>query len=154
MAEINRRDLPMMGILYGQYLFYLRTRDKQYLDYIQGWVDSHVNAEGVIDKKIDALDYMLPGNLLLILFKETRQQRYKTAAESIRKRLDTYPRTEDGGLWHRPRVSINFGSTGCSCQCRFSSATVRPSTRRNTPAMKQPISCSFTPATSTTLRLA
>jgi unsaturated rhamnogalacturonyl hydrolase len=86
--------------LYGQYLFYLRTRDKQYLDYIQGWVDSHVNAEGVIDKKIDALDYMLPGNLLLILFKETGQQRYKTAAESIRKRLDTYPRTEDGGLWH------------------------------------------------------
>jgi unsaturated rhamnogalacturonyl hydrolase len=86
--------------LYGQYLFYLRTHDKQHLDSIQGWVDSHVSADGVIDKKIDALDYMLPGNLLLILFKETGQQRYKTAAESIRKRLDTYPRTEDGGLWH------------------------------------------------------
>jgi unsaturated rhamnogalacturonyl hydrolase len=86
--------------LYGQYLFYLRTHDKQHLDYIQGWVDSHVSADGVIDKKIDALDYMLPGNLLLVLFKETGQQRYKTAAESIRKRLGTYPRTEDGGLWH------------------------------------------------------
>src|SRR5580698_4179474 len=86
--------------LYGQYLFYLRTRDKQHLDCIQGWVDSHVSLDGVIDKKIDALDYMLPGNLLLILFKETGQQRYKTAAESIRKRLDTYPRTEDGGFWH------------------------------------------------------
>jgi len=86
--------------LYGQYLFYLRTRDKQYLDYIQGWVDSHVSAGGVIDKKIDALDYMLPGNLLLVLFKETGQQKYKTAAESIRKRLNTYPRTEDGGFWH------------------------------------------------------
>jgi unsaturated rhamnogalacturonyl hydrolase len=86
--------------LYGQYLFYLRTHDKRHLDYIQGWVDSHVGTDGVIDKKIDALDYMLPGNLLLILFKETGQQRYKTAAESIRKRLDTYPRTEDGGFWH------------------------------------------------------
>ena len=86
--------------LYGQYLFYLRTREKQHLDYIQGWVDSHVSIDGVIDKKVDALDYILPGNLLLILFKETGQQRYKTAAESIRKRLDTYPRTEDGGFWH------------------------------------------------------
>jgi unsaturated rhamnogalacturonyl hydrolase len=86
--------------LYGQYLFYLRTREKQHLDYIQGWVDSHVSIHGVIDKKIDALDYMLPGNLLLILFKETGQQRHKTAAESIRKRLDTYPWTEDDGFWH------------------------------------------------------
>ena len=86
--------------LYGQYLVYLRTREKQHLDYIQGWVDSHVSLDGVIDKKLDALDYMLPGNLLLILFKETGQQRYKTAAESIRKRLDTYSRTEDGGSWH------------------------------------------------------
>jgi unsaturated rhamnogalacturonyl hydrolase len=99
------RDLGGWGYavslyLYGQYLFYLRTRDKQHLDYIQGWVDSHVSADGVIDKKIDALDYMLPGNLLLILFKETGQQKYKTAADGIRKRLDTYPRTEDGGLWH------------------------------------------------------
>jgi len=86
--------------LYGQYLFYLRTHDKQHLDYIQGWVDSHVSLDGVIDRKIDALDYMLPGNLLLVLFKETGQQKYKTAAESIRKRLDTYPRTEDGCFWH------------------------------------------------------
>jgi unsaturated rhamnogalacturonyl hydrolase len=86
--------------LYGQYLVYQRTGDKKYLEYIQGWVDHNVNADGVINKKIDALDYMLPGNLLLILFKETGQQKYKVAAESIRHRLETYPRTEDGGFWH------------------------------------------------------
>ena len=99
------RDLGNWGYtvslyLYGQYLVFQRTGNKQYLEYIQEWVDHHVSDDGVIDKKIDALDYMLPGNLLLILFKETGQQKYKTAAESIRKRLDTYPRTEDGGLWH------------------------------------------------------
>lgn len=63
-------------------------------------MDSHVNERGNIDKSIDALDYMLPGNLLLVLYQETKQARYKLAAEKIRRRLDTYPRTSDGGFWH------------------------------------------------------
>jgi unsaturated rhamnogalacturonyl hydrolase len=86
--------------LYGQYLVYLRTGDEKYLEYIQGWVDKHVNEDGVIDRQISALDYMLPGNLLLVLFKETKNERYRRAAETIRRGFDTYPRTEDGGLWH------------------------------------------------------
>ena len=86
--------------LYGQYLVYQRTGDKKYLDYIQGWADHNVNDDGVINRKITALDYMLPGNLMLVLYKETGQHKYKTAAETIRRAFDDYPRTEDGGLWH------------------------------------------------------
>jgi unsaturated rhamnogalacturonyl hydrolase len=86
--------------LYGQFLVYKRTGEKKYLDYIQGWVDRHVNEEGVIDRSITALDYMLRGNLLLVLFFETKQEKYRKAADSIRQRFDTYPRTEDGGFWH------------------------------------------------------
>ena len=86
--------------LYGQYLLYQRTRDKTYLDYIQGWIDHHVSDDGVIDRKVTALDYMLPGNLLLILHQQTKQEKYRKAAQSIRQAFDNYPRTEDGGLWH------------------------------------------------------
>jgi unsaturated rhamnogalacturonyl hydrolase len=86
--------------LFGQYLVFKRTGDQRYLAYIQDWVDSHVDENGRIDRKMNALDYMLPGNLLLALYKETGQQKYKTAAESIRHRFDTYPRTADGGFWH------------------------------------------------------
>ena len=78
--------------LYGQFLVYKRTGEKKYLDYIQGWVDDHVSESGVIDREISALDYMLPGNLLLVLYGETKQEKYKKAAESIRLRFDTYPR--------------------------------------------------------------
>jgi unsaturated rhamnogalacturonyl hydrolase len=99
------KDLPNWGyavslFLYGQYLVYQRTHDKRHLEYIQAWVDRHISTDGVIDRKIDALDYMLPGNLLLVLYKETNQQKYENAADSIRKTFDTYPRTQDGGLWH------------------------------------------------------
>lgn len=43
---------------------------------------------------------MLPGNLLLVLFKETKNERYRKALEAIRQRFDTYPCTEDGAFWH------------------------------------------------------
>jgi unsaturated rhamnogalacturonyl hydrolase len=86
--------------LYGQYLVYLRTHDKRYLDHIQAWVDLHIDDKGVINRPVNALDYMLPGNLCLILYKETKQEKYKLAADNIRKVFDTYPRTKDGGFWH------------------------------------------------------
>ena len=86
--------------LYGEYLVYLRTKDKRYLDHIQSWIDQHIDDKGTINRPINSLDYMMPGNLLLILYKETKQEKYKVAAENIRKVFDTYPRTKDGGFWH------------------------------------------------------
>jgi len=86
--------------LSGEYLVYKRTGDARYLAYIRSWADAHVDAQGKIDNALNALDYMLPGNLMLDLYKETGLEKYKIAAQTIRKRLDTYPRTEDGGLWH------------------------------------------------------
>jgi len=101
--------------LYGQYLVWKRTGEKRYLQYIKDWVDSHVDAEGNVtntDKdgkksqvKFDNLDSMLPGNLLLLLYQETKEAKYKLAAEKIRKRFDTYPRTKDGGFWHATSLS-------------------------------------------------
>jgi len=86
--------------LYGVYLTYLRTRDPRYLEHIKSWVDIHIDDQGTINRPINSLDYMQPGNLLLILHKETKQEKYKLAAANIRKVFDTYPRTKDGGFWH------------------------------------------------------
>ena len=96
--------------LYGQYLVYKRTREPRYLKYIKDWIDDHVDENGVVtsanaqgevrEVKFDNLDSMLPGNLLLLLYQETKEPKYKLAAERIRKRFDTYPRTSDGGFWH------------------------------------------------------
>src|SRR5215813_5732767 len=71
--------------LYGEYLVYLRTHDKRYLDHVQAWIDLHIDDKGTINRPINALDYMLPGNLCLILYKETKQPKYKGCADNIRK---------------------------------------------------------------------
>jgi unsaturated rhamnogalacturonyl hydrolase len=96
--------------LYGQYLVYKRTGDPRYLQYIKAWLDSHVDANGVVtntnaekkqvELKFNNLDSMLPGNLLLLMFLETNDNKYKLAADRIRLRFNTYPRTKDGGFWH------------------------------------------------------
>ncbi len=86
--------------LFGQYLVYKRTHERRYLDYIQKWVDTHVDENGNVDRPIDALDYILPANLLIILYNETGEARYKKALDKFRHRFDDYPRTSDGGFWH------------------------------------------------------
>ena len=96
--------------LYGEYLVYKRTHEPRYLKYIKDWVDYHVGADGIVrsanaqgqvrEVTFENLDSMLPGNLLLILYSETKEPKYKLAADRIRSRFNTYPRTKDGGFWH------------------------------------------------------
>src|SRR4051812_2841543 len=78
-------NYPRGLYLYGQYLVYKRTHDPRYLKYIKDWVDYHVDANGVItnvnaqgvttEVKFEGLDNMLPGNLLLLLYQKTGDNR-------------------------------------------------------------------------------
>jgi unsaturated rhamnogalacturonyl hydrolase len=98
--------------LYGQYLVFKRTDDPRYLAYIKAWADRFVDANGVIHNSFNSLDSMRSGTVLLLLYKETHDPRYKTAAMKIRQRLDTYPRTADGGFWHATSRQHQLWSDG------------------------------------------
>lgn len=99
-STIGGWSYPVGLYLLGQYEVYERTGNPAYLAFIKSWVDRFVDSKGNIGQKFDNLDSMLAGRLLLIMYSETGQAKYKTAATKIRKRLDTYPRTSDGGFWH------------------------------------------------------
>jgi unsaturated rhamnogalacturonyl hydrolase len=86
--------------LWGQYLVWQRTGDPRYLQYVKDWADRFVNSSGDIGQSFSNLDSMQAGNVLLALYRQTGQTRYRTAAAKIRNRLNTYPRTSDGGWWH------------------------------------------------------
>ncbi len=85
--------------LYGQYLFYKRTGDQKYLDYIIGWYDRFITDSG-ISNSFTNLDAMRSCQMLPYLYAETGKQKYKTAADQLRKRFPSYPRTSDGGMFH------------------------------------------------------
>jgi len=98
--------------LYGEYLVYQRTHDPRYLSYIKTWVDRFVDSSGNISQTFNSLDSMLSGRLLVILSRETGDPRYQKAAATIRNRLNTYPRTTDGGFWHATSRTSQLWSDG------------------------------------------
>ncbi|MFD7998612.1 glycoside hydrolase family 88/105 protein [Streptomyces mirabilis] len=99
-STIGGWSYPVGLYLYGQYLTYQRTHDARYLTYIKSYVDRFVSSDGSISQSFNNLDSMQAGRLLTILHHETGQDRYRKAALKIRNRLNTYPRTSDGGFWH------------------------------------------------------
>jgi hypothetical protein len=147
--------------LYGVDLVYRRTHDPRYLAYLKTWVDHFVSASGHIDNAFDSLDSMQSGNLLILLDQQTGEARYATAAAQIRARLDTYPRTPDGGFWHATTKTNQLWLDGTymvlpfllrSSPRRWPTATCPPPTRpsrsgattaywprsRSTPAARRP----------------
>jgi len=99
-AKIGGWSYPVGLYLLGQYQVYKRTGDRAYLTYIKSWADRFVDSSGNIGQSFNNLDSMLAGRLLLVLYTETGQARYRTAARKIHDRFATYPRTSDGGFWH------------------------------------------------------
>src|SRR5687767_7559452 len=47
------------------------------------------------------LDQINPGKLLFRLFHDTGDERYRNAMALLRSQLDTQPRTQSGGFWHK-----------------------------------------------------
>jgi len=107
-ADFGGWAYPRGLFLYGEYLVYKRTGNPAYLNFIKGWVDSHLDNDGHMTHKLDSLDSMLAGNLFIVLYRETKDERYHTAAAQIRERFNNYPRTHEGAFWHADTPSRSW----------------------------------------------
>jgi unsaturated rhamnogalacturonyl hydrolase len=83
---------------------WLDTGEGKYFNYIQQGFDHFVATDGTIRtyKPEDySLDNVMPGRVLLTLYKVTGQEKYRKAAASLREQLRTQPRNAEGGFWHK-----------------------------------------------------
>jgi rhamnogalacturonyl hydrolase YesR len=77
------------------------TGDSKYFDYLKKFVDQHVTADGNIrDFTGDNLDDIMAGTAIVAVYEKTGEQKYRLAADSVRRKFDDYPRNSDGGFWH------------------------------------------------------
>jgi rhamnogalacturonyl hydrolase YesR len=101
---------------HGFEILYRATGDKKYFDYIKRYADEVVDADGnfrpVLNAKgqtnlpnFDNLDTIMTGDMVVMLYEATGDNRYKKAAEKIRRAFDDYPRNSDGGFWHSKRMN-------------------------------------------------
>ena len=80
------------------------TGDSSYYRYIKGSLDAVVGSGGSIsgyDYTEYNIDEIKEGTLVLFLYKNTGEERYRVAAQNIRKQFYEHPRTNEGGFWHK-----------------------------------------------------
>jgi unsaturated rhamnogalacturonyl hydrolase len=78
----------------------------RYLGFAEMAIGSFITTNGTIrmyKPKEYQLDHINPGKTVLALYQLTHEERYRKAAELLRRQLDTQPRTSDGGYWHKQR---------------------------------------------------
>jgi len=100
-------------ILHGMAAIYEKTGDPKYLDYIRRFVDSHIDQEGTVSLGTDHnIDRIQPGNLLLFLYEKTKDEKYRKAAAFTRAAFEKFPKTEEGGFWHKTRYPTEMWADG------------------------------------------
>ena len=109
--QIEGRDTPKWGYTHGLVLnaflqLYKETGDETYYDYVKGYLDELINADGSIktypfeDYNIDKIN---PGKLLFTFYEKTKEEKYLKAMQLLRRQLEEHPRTSQGGFWHKKR---------------------------------------------------
>ena len=105
-----------------------KTGDARYGDYVRSIMDSYVEADGTIKTyKLDEynLDQINQGKLLLRLYEEFHQEKYRKAADLLMQQLATHPRTKEGGFWHKKIYPWQMWLDGIYMQAPFYSAYCR-----------------------------
>ena len=91
-------------VLKGIERLWRETGDVRYFNYFKKMIDLFVREDGTIrtyNLQEYNSDFIPPGRLVLTLYKETKQEKYKKAADLLRQQLSWQPRTKEGGFWHK-----------------------------------------------------
>ncbi|WP_319563071.1 glycoside hydrolase family 88 protein [Marispirochaeta sp.] len=76
--------------------------DLRLLDYTHRYLDGLIAPDGNVPLVQTELDAMQPGNLLYRFLDESPDnKRFRTAIDTIVALLDNFPRTDQGGFWHK-----------------------------------------------------
>lgn len=92
---------PQGYFLMGLEKLWRTTSDCQYYDYIMSWANHVVRPDGsLVYFKGHSMDDMMAGSVIVWAYRQTKEEKFKKAAETIRKSFSDYPRTSDGIFWH------------------------------------------------------
>ncbi|HJC25270.1 MAG TPA: glycoside hydrolase family 88 protein [Candidatus Eisenbergiella merdavium] len=77
------------------------AEDRRYWDYIHEYCDMHVAPDGQISGfSGNSMDDMMAGSILVWMYEQTGEEKYKKACRRIYEAFSDYPRTREGGFLH------------------------------------------------------
>jgi unsaturated rhamnogalacturonyl hydrolase len=103
-ATLGRWSYENGTLLEGIEQLYAATKNEKYYNYIKTNIDRMVNSSGTIsgyNMSLYRLDDITPGRVLFQLYSRTGDSRYKKAMDTLRQHLNSQPRTNSGGFWHK-----------------------------------------------------
>lgn len=83
---------------------WIHTKDDRYRQYVVKNLDHYIGQDGTIATYHLTefnIDNITQGKAALRVYEQTGSERYRTAADTIRKQLSLHPRTSEGGFWHK-----------------------------------------------------
>ena len=78
--------------------------DARYFDFARGFIDAFVGEDGAIRTfapEKHTLDDINEGRVLFTLYDRTGDEKYRRAAQTLKRALDQQPRTREGSFWHK-----------------------------------------------------
>ena len=103
-SKSKRWDYERGVVLQGIWQVYEATCNEKYSKYIKKNIDQFIDEDGSIrtyEYSTFNMDNIATGRQLLELYKSTGDEKYKKAADTLRKQLVNQPRTNEGGFWHK-----------------------------------------------------
>ncbi|WP_316858225.1 glycoside hydrolase family 88 protein [uncultured Cohaesibacter sp.] len=95
------------GCLYrGLITLFEATGEQSWLDSLIAFAEKQVAPDGTMTGYVLEeynIDNILSGRAFLYLYKQTKDERYLIACDTLREQLKTHPRTEGGNYWHKKR---------------------------------------------------
>lgn len=91
-------------ILKGVEAVWNATGERKWFGYLAKSMDHYVREDGSIrGYRPDEynIDHVNNGKVLLTLYRVTGKDKYRKAADALRRQLATHPRTSEGGFWHK-----------------------------------------------------
>jgi unsaturated rhamnogalacturonyl hydrolase len=107
--QIDGQTEPKWDYVHGLVLtsfeaLYDKTKNPQYYNYIKQYADATIDENGTVSSyKFDTynIDMVTAGRILFKLYKTTKDERYLTVLQLLRKQITEQPRTVSGGFWHK-----------------------------------------------------
>ena len=119
--DVNRRRKPkfeydIIGMLPWSYHELGKALNKpEYDEILHHITGSFINDAGEIQRyTFDSynIDAVAPGRTVLSLYKLTGEEKYRKAADLLRKQLEQHPRTTEGAFWHKKKYTSQLWLDG------------------------------------------
>lgn len=99
-----------------------KSADRKYFDYAYNFADTMIDVNGkiltynILEYNIDRIN---SGKFLFTIYKETKEERFRYAMDSLYTQMLTHPRTKDGSFWHKKIYPNQVWLDGLYMACPF-----------------------------------